>query len=114
MLKKFAPKKAINLTDLAASRVQKLLADKAVDQRFRIYVTGGGCSGFEYGFMFDAPQQDDLVVTTKGTEVIVDALSIQYLKGATVDFISDLSGSKFSVQNPNVSTTCSCGLSFSI
>lgn len=112
-IKKFTPIKDVALTEQAATHIHTLLSQKEDEQKFRVYITGGGCSGFEYGFMFDDCQEDDFVVRTQGADVLVDALSMQYLRGATIDFKRDLSGAKFTVANPNATTTCSCGASFS-
>ena len=80
-----------------------------------MFVTGGGCSGFEYGFTFDEDvEEDDTLIESDGATLIVDALSFQYLVGAEVDFKEDLSGARFVVTNPNASTTCGCGNSFSL
>jgi len=83
--------------------------------KLRVFVTGGGCSGFEYGFTFDEDvEEDDTLIESDGATLIVDALSFQYLVGAEVDFKEDLSGARFVVTNPNASTTCGCGNSFSL
>ncbi len=80
----------------------------------RVYVTGGGCSGFQYGFSFDENKDDgDTEVTKRGVNLIVDPMSIQYLMGAEIDFQEDLQGARFVIKNPNATTTCSCGSSFS-
>jgi len=81
----------------------------------RVYVTGGGCSGFQYGFSFDEiVDEEDTCVTKSGANLVVDPLSLQYLSGSTIDYIEDLTGSKFIIKNPNATTTCGCGESFSI
>ncbi len=104
------------VTDNAVSKVQRLLEDEGnFDLKLRVFVTGGGCSGFQYGFTFDElVGEDDAVIEKDGISVLVDALSYPYLMGAKVDYEEGLSGSKFVVQNPNASTTCGCGSSFSI
>jgi len=80
-----------------------------------VFVTGGGCSGFQYGFSFDeSVAEDDTIVEKEGVTVVADPLSIQYLMGSTVDYEEGLQGSKFSVSNPNATTTCGCGSSFSV
>ena len=85
------------------------------DLRLRVFVTGGGCSGFEYGFTFDEDvEEDDTLIVNQGVTLIIDPLSFQYLNGAEVDFKEDLQGSRFVVNNPNASVTCGCGNSFSI
>ena len=81
----------------------------------RVYVTGGGCSGFQYGFTFDeSVDQEDTCISKNGAQLVVDPLSMQYIAGSTIDYVEDLSGSKFIVKNPNATTTCGCGESFSI
>ena len=89
---------------------------KAHDKKYAyLAVNGGGCSGFEYGFTFDEDvEEDDTLIESDGATLIVDALSFQYLVGAEVDFKEDLSGARFVVTNPNASTTCGCGNSFSL
>jgi iron-sulfur cluster insertion protein len=83
--------------------------------KLRVYVTGGGCSGFQYGFSFeDVMAEDDTAVTRDGVTVLIDSLSYQYLAGSTVDYEEGLMGSRFLITNPNASTTCGCGASFSI
>ena len=81
----------------------------------RVYVTGGGCSGFQYGFSFDQEiDEEDTCITKGGANLVIDPLSFQYLVGSTIDYSEDLAGSKFIVKNPNATTTCGCGESFSI
>ena len=82
---------------------------------FRVYIQGGGCSGFQYGFQFEEEVAgDDLEFDHSGVRVVIDPMSLQYLSGAEVDFIDDLQGSRFVVNNPNAATTCGCGSSFGI
>ena len=106
----------LNFTDAAANKVKQLIEEEENPSlKLRVYVTGGGCSGFQYGFSFDEDQaDDDTVVTNQGVNLVVDSMSYQYLVGATVDYTEGLKGSQFSVQNPNAETTCGCGSSFSI
>ena len=106
----------IILTDNAASKVNELMEDEEnKSQRLRVYVTGGGCSGFQYGFTFDDKlAEDDTLISKDGAEMVVDSLSYQYLVGAEVDYESGLQGSRFLVRNPNATSTCGCGSSFSI
>ncbi len=106
----------IRLSANAARRVRELLAEERdAATKLRIYVQGGGCSGFQYGFQFDVNQnEDDMVLHQDGVSVLVDALSFQYLLGAEVDYRDDLQGARFVVENPNAATTCGCGSSFSI
>lgn len=106
----------INLSDNAIKQLNKLIESKGnPDLRLRVYVQGGGCSGFQYGFQFeDTSANDDSEFVRDGVKLIVDPLSLQYLMGAEVDFIDDLIGTRFVVNNPNASTTCGCGASFGI
>ena len=106
----------IKVTDNALAKVKSLIEEEGnPDLKLRVFVTGGGCSGFQYGFAFDeACAEDDARVEKNGVTVIVDAMSYPYLVGAQVDYEEGLHGSKFVVQNPNASTTCGCGSSFSI
>jgi iron-sulfur cluster insertion protein len=105
----------IIFTDSAALKVGSLLKDEEnSDLNLRVYVTGGGCAGFQYGFSFDENKDDsDTVVIKHGVSLIVDPMSIQYLMGAEIDFQEDLQGARFVIKNPNANTTCSCGSSFS-
>ena len=105
---------ALIFTDAAAMKVGSLLADEDNSKmNLRVYVTGGGCSGFQYGFSFDENKDDgDTEVTKRGVNLIVDPMSIQYLMGAEIDFQEDLQGARFVIKNPNAITTCSCGSSF--
>lgn len=100
----------------AAQKVKNLVEEESNPAlKLRVFVTGGGCSGFQYGFSFDEElAEDDTVVEKDGISVVVDSLSFQYLVGATVDYEEGLAGSRFVVTNPNASTTCGCGASFSI
>jgi len=103
-------------TDAAANKVKELVEEEEnPDLKLRVYVTGGGCSGFQYGFTFDEDQaEDDTVIPNMGVRLVVDSMSYQYLVGATVDYSEGLKGAQFSVTNPNAETTCGCGSSFSI
>ncbi|MGR6981566.1 iron-sulfur cluster insertion protein ErpA [Testudinibacter sp. P27/CKL/0425] len=103
-------------TDAAANKVKNLVAgEENPDLKLRVYITGGGCSGFQYGFTFDEKVNDgDLTIEKNGVELVVDPMSLQYLIGGTVDYTEGLEGSRFIVNNPNASTTCGCGSSFSI
>ena len=106
----------MSFTDNAADKVHSLIAEEDNDNlKLRVFVTGGGCSGFQYGFTFDEDiQEDDTVIENKGAELLVDPLSYQYLVGAKIDYVEGLEGSRFVVDNPMASTTCGCGASFSI
>ena len=105
----------IIFTDSAALKVGSLLKDEEnSDLNLSVYVTGGGCAGFQYGFSFDENKDDsDTVVIKHGVSLIVDPMSVQYLMGAEIDFQEDLQGARFVINNPNANTTCSCGSSFS-
>ena len=105
---------SINLSGNAVKRIQDLLPSNKSNY-FRVYVTGGGCSGFQYGFKFDDnPEEDDDVVDFNGFTILLDSLSYPYLYGSTLDYVEDLSGSRFLVTNPNAKTTCECGESVTI
>ncbi len=106
----------LKITRDAVTRVNQLLETKGNPElMLRVYIQGGGCSGFQYGFQFDdARQEDDISIEQEGIRVLVDMLSLQYLDGAEIDYKDDLMGSRFLVNNPNASTTCGCGSSFSI
>ena len=100
----------------AAAKVRRLIEEEGnQDLKLRVFVTGGGCSGFEYGFTFDEDvEEDDTKVEESGMVLLVDPLSYQYLVGAEIDYNENLQGSRFVVTNPNASNTCGCGNSFSI
>lgn len=106
----------IQMSARAADKVSELIQDEGNDElKLRVFVTGGGCSGFSYGFTFDDDiARDDTVVRRSGVTMVVDPMSYQYLVGAEVDFKEDLQGSQFVVTNPNASSTCGCGNSFAI
>ena len=108
--------KSLNLTENAVRRIKTVMkANDDLGSKFRIYVTGGGCSGFQYGFKFDSDVAfDDDVIEFEKFSVLLDSMSYPYLFGSTLDFIEDLSGSKFVINNPNAKTTCGCGESFTI
>ncbi len=105
----------IIFTDSAAAKVGELISEEGNENlKLRVYVSGGGCSGFQYGFTFDEEvNEDDTSVINQGVTVLIDAMSIQYLTGAVIDYKEDLSGSQFVIRNPNATTTCGCGSSFS-
>ena len=106
----------IQMSARAADKVSELIQGEENDElKLRVFVTGGGCSGFSYGFTCDDDiAQDDTVVRRSGVTMVVDPMSYQYLVGAEVDFKEDLQGSQFVVTNPNASSTCGCGNSFAI
>tara|TARA_B100000795_G_scaffold188582_1_gene143488 strand:- start:352 stop:687 length:336 start_codon:yes stop_codon:yes gene_type:complete len=105
---------SINLTENAVTRIKSLLPSSET-KNFRVYVTGGGCSGFQYGFKFDeSPAGDDDVILFSDFAILLDSLSYPYLFGSSLDYVEDLSGSKFIITNPNAKTTCGCGESFTV
>jgi iron-sulfur cluster insertion protein len=106
----------IQLTNGAAKKINTLIAEEGnPGLKLRVYVTGGGCSGFQYGFSFEElVNEDDTRILCDGAELLVDSLSIQYLLGAKVDYLEGLQGSRFVVENPMAATTCGCGMSFSV
>lgn len=106
----------LEFTPAAAAKVASLILEEGnPDLKLRLYVTGGGCSGFSYGFAFDDQiAEDDTMTVTEGVALVVDAMSLQYVTGARVDFEDGLEGSRFVIHNPNAQTTCGCGSSFSV
>lgn len=106
----------LTFTVSAATKVRSLMEEEENDNlKLRVYITGGGCAGFSYGFTFDEEQaEDDTAIVTEGVTLLVDPMSYQYLVGAEVDYQEGLQGAQFSVRNPNAATTCGCGSSFSI
>ncbi|MFC2553710.1 iron-sulfur cluster insertion protein ErpA [Aggregatibacter sp. HMT-949] len=106
----------LTFTDAAANKVKSLISEEENHNlKLRVYITGGGCSGFQYGFTFDEKvNEGDLTVEKSGVQLVIDPMSLQYLIGGTVDYTEGLEGSRFIVINPNASSTCGCGSSFSI
>jgi iron-sulfur cluster insertion protein len=105
----------IIVTDGALKKIRDISDDDEASMALRMYIIGGGCSGFQYGFGFDGNiQEDDYVIENEGIKVVVDAMSYQYLAGSTLDYESSLIGSRFIVLNPNALTSCGCGSSFSV
>ena len=106
----------IQFSDAAAAKVKELITEEEnLDLKLRVYVTGGGCSGFSYGFTFDEKiNPGDTVIEKNTVTMVVDAMSLQYLVDGVVDYVDGLEGSRFLVNNPNATTTCGCGSSFSI
>lgn len=107
---------ALNFTDAAARKVGQLIEKEGnPDLKLRVYIQGGGCSGFQYGFTFDEETQEgDTAIVNDGVTLLVDPMSVQYLMGAEIDYREDLSGAQFIIRNPNATTTCGCGSSFSV
>jgi len=105
----------INISESAKTKILDLLAEENNPElKLRTFVQGGGCSGFQYGFTFDEQQnEDDFEVPLGDYKVLVDAMSMTYLQGAEIDYKEDINGSQFSIKNPNATTTCGCGSSFS-
>lgn len=110
-----APPASLVFTDAAANKVKQLIEDeKNENLKLRVFVSGGGCSGFQYGFTFDEALQDgDTSVENCGVTLLVDPMSFQYLMGAEIDYSEGLEGAQFVIRNPNAQTTCGCGSSFS-
>ena len=105
----------ITLTERAARRINEIMAKEPQGSMLRISVNGGGCSGFQYAFDVDAARQDDdLVVQKDGATVLVDEVSIQYIDGSVIDFVDDLMGQSFKIENPHATASCGCGTSFSL
>ncbi|MGH8550932.1 MAG: iron-sulfur cluster insertion protein ErpA [Methylococcales bacterium] len=106
----------VQFTGSAAAKVSELLTtENNSNLKLRVYISGGGCSGFQYGFVFDEElNDDDTRIERDGVMVLIDSMSIEYLYGAEIDYKDDLSGSQFIIRNPNAATTCGCGSSFSI
>ncbi|QCI20942.1 iron-sulfur cluster insertion protein ErpA [Buchnera aphidicola (Hyperomyzus lactucae)] len=113
---KNTPKKYLNVTDNAIKKIKNLIKiKKNYDLKLRIYINGGGCSGFQYQFVFDEKiNEDDIIITQSDISLIIDAISLQYIHGGKIDYLENLEGSKFIVSNPNARNTCGCGSSFSI
>jgi iron-sulfur cluster insertion protein len=109
------PPTPLIFTDSAAAKVADLIAEEGnTDLKLRVFVQGGGCSGFQYGFTFDeAVNEDDTTFEKNGVTLLVDSMSFQYLVGAEIDYKEDINGSQFVIKNPNAATTCGCGSSFS-
>ena len=102
-------------TDDAANKVKQLIEEEGnADLKLRVFVSGGGCSGFQYGFTFDEmTNEDDTVLNKNGVQLLIDPMSFQYLVGAEIDYQEGLEGAQFVIKNPNATTTCGCGSSFS-
>jgi len=108
-------KSPVALTDRAAMRIAEILAAEPEKLMLRVAVTGGGCSGFQYNFTLDdARMDDDLVLEKSGATVLIDPVSLDFLKGAEIDFSDEMIGSAFKIKNPNATSSCGCGTSFSV
>ena len=103
-------------TENAASKVKQLIEEEGNNSlNLRVFVSGGGCSGFQYGFTFDELiNEDDTVMEKNGVQLLIDAMSFQYLTGAEIDYTEGLDGAQFVIKNPNATSTCGCGSSFSV
>jgi iron-sulfur cluster insertion protein len=106
----------VEITESAIAKVSELLAEENnPNLKLRTFVQGGGCSGFQYGFTFDEEQnEDDFIIERPGMIILIDAMSMQYMIGATIDYKEELMGSSFTIKNPNAESTCGCGSSFSV
>ena len=111
-----APEAPLLFSSAAANKVHELIAEEGNPElKLRVYISGGGCSGFQYGFTFDEERsEDDLAVMKDGVTLLGDPLSLQYLGGAEIDYSESLSGAQFVIRNPNAKTTCGCGSSFTV
>lgn len=111
-----APPPPVVFTDAAAAKVGELIKEEAnPDLKLRVFISGGGCSGFQYGFTFDETiEEGDSQVVNQGVTLIIDPMSVQYLMGAEIDYKEDLQGAQFIIRNPNATTTCGCGQSFTV
>jgi len=108
------PPPAVVFTDAAAHKVGELIKEEQNDElKLRVFISGGGCSGFQYGFTFDENiEEGDSEVVNMGVTLVIDPMSVQYLMGAEIDYKEDLQGAQFIIRNPNATTTCGCGQSF--
>lgn len=105
----------VTVSASAAKRIAQILKAEAAPAMLRVAVTGGGCSGFQYNFTIDdTKMDDDLVIARDGATVLVDPMSLDFLKGAEIDFVDDLIGAAFKINNPNATSSCGCGTSFSV
>ena len=104
----------LQITDRAYAQIKSVMDEENNNDALRVFVQGGGCSGFNYGFTFDEQQSDDFIMEKEGIKVLVDAMSMTYLEGAEIDFKKDLTSAQFVIKNPNAVNTCGCGSSFSV
>ncbi|MBU4611965.1 iron-sulfur cluster insertion protein ErpA [Achromobacter sp. GG226] len=111
-----APPVPLVFTDSAAAKVKELIIEENnTELKLRVFVQGGGCSGFQYGFTFDEViNDDDTALDKDGVQLLIDPMSLQYLMGAEIDYKEDLEGAQFVIRNPNATSTCGCGSSFSV
>ena len=111
-----APPPPVVFTDAAARKVSELIREEDNPQlKLRVFISGGGCSGFQYGFTFDEKMEEgDSTVENQGVVLLIDPMSVQYLMGAEIDYKEDLQGAQFVIRNPNAATTCGCGSSFNV
>ncbi|QCI23228.1 iron-sulfur cluster insertion protein ErpA [Buchnera aphidicola] len=111
----YKKKLPLSFSDSAIKKIHLITKEKNISHlKLRIYITGGGCSGFQYNFKFDTQKyHDDIIITQFGVSLVVDPISLQYLSGGKIDYQENLNGSKFTIFNPKAKTTCSCGASFS-
>jgi len=106
---------SVGLTESAAKRISTLMRAEGPEAKLRVEVSGGGCSGFSYGFRFDDQvNDDDLVISRDGAVVLMDEMSLQFLSGSTIDYVEDLMAAAFKIDNPNATASCGCGTSFSV
>jgi iron-sulfur cluster insertion protein len=104
----------ITITESAQEKIKEILIDETPESRLRMFIQGGGCSGFSYGFTIDeVKNEDDFEITSGDTSVLIDSMSAQYVTGAEIDYVDDLQGSRFNIKNPKAESTCGCGSSFS-
>lgn len=105
----------VTLSESAAKRIAKIVADESGKQALRVSVEGGGCSGFSYKFdLVEGPQSDDIIIKRDDATVVIDEISLVYMAGSEIDFVDNLLGQSFQIQNPNAVASCGCGTSFSI
>jgi iron-sulfur cluster assembly accessory protein len=104
----------ISVTENAAKQIKTMLdeASEGKDKALRVYIEGGGCSGMQYGMVFDEKKTDDFVFSQSGVDVVIDPQSLEFLKGSVIDYVDSIQGSGFRIQNPNAKTSCGCGKSF--
>lgn len=115
MTETLSANQGLTISERGARQIAKLLAGEAPGTMLRVTVSGGGCSGFQYAFAFDdSKTDDDLSYTRDGVTVIIDALSLEYLKGSEIDYVDDLIGAAFRIHNPNATASCGCGTSFAV